>query len=169
MAKIYNSDCTNELARNAGIQQNVDKVPNELAEKIVPTFETNPEILRKTNWFAEIHRAVSTGASSTLKTCATGKRTFITNIYLYVLKDAACDKATGEIAITLTPKGKAAIIIAQVPLITLTAQESNVVLSIPPMELEPGSNIVLGAFSYAAGVAANGCNAFGYEIDNARI
>ena len=40
MAKIYNSDCTKGLAQNASIQQNVDKVPNELAEKIVPTFET---------------------------------------------------------------------------------------------------------------------------------
>ena len=41
MAKIYNSEIIKELVDGCKLQINTDKVPNELAEKVVPVFLAN--------------------------------------------------------------------------------------------------------------------------------
>lgn len=46
MAKITNSDLTHELVDGAKIQTAFDRVPNELAEKVVPVMEVNPKLLK---------------------------------------------------------------------------------------------------------------------------
>jgi len=46
MAKIYNSELTNEIVRAARIQQNVDEIPSELSNQVVPVMEVNPRLTR---------------------------------------------------------------------------------------------------------------------------
>lgn len=170
MAKIYNTDCTKGLAQNAAIQQNIDKVPNELAEKIVPTFETNPELLRKATLIGIGYNAES-GASTIMSTAANPitKRTFITAINMSYIKDAACDNATGHIGIIATLKGKKSQIIFGTSTLTLTAEQKDIgQVFNPPLELEPNTPVTFGPnVHYTVGNMAKLCTIYGYQIDNA--
>lgn len=167
-AKIYNSDCTKDLAQNAGIQQMTDKVPDELAEKIVPTFETNPLLLRRNNILGIVERQATAASASVIFASPAGKKTFITGIEIYMIKDAACDKASGHFSLNAAVKGSAAQNILKVPVLTLTAQSETAILSLAfPLEIEPLTSITLNSFSFAAGNCINGAVVYGYTINNA--
>lgn len=166
MSKIYNSDVTKGLAQNAGIQINVDKVPNELAEKIVPTFETNPLLLRRATILGSTTTSVS-GSATIFSNTNAAKRTFITGISAGIIKDAACDRPTGSISVYIQPKGKAAnTSILEFPIITLTAQQMNYSVTFSdPIELERNVGVTMnGAFE--AGVLVRSAVVYGYQLDN---
>lgn len=169
MAKIYNSDCTKGLAQNAAIQQNVDRVPNELAEKIVPTFETNPALLRR-DMILGFGSSTATGTITFLAPAdnPVTKRTFITGFSFGYCKDAACDAGTGLISINITPKGKAANTrLIAFPVITLTAQSDTVTQTLlNPLEIEPNTSIT-SLTTMTAGVLSRCGTIYGYQIDNA--
>lgn len=165
MAKIYNSDCTKGLAQNAGIQQSAEKVPNELAEKIVPTFETNPKLLRNSSGLYGGSSQAS-GTMNISNVAIAGKRTFLTYVQACYVKDAANDRATGIISVGCTPKGKGPTDMIIFPIITLTAQEGNQIAVLnPPLELEPNTNITFTG-TYAAGVMSRGLSVYGFQLDN---
>lgn len=97
MAKIYNSDCTKGLAKNAGIQQNVDKVPTELAEKIVPTFETNPVLLRFCKIVASSFAFNTT--SATIYTTPADRDFYIVAANLSALQDAGATSVASSLKV----------------------------------------------------------------------
>ncbi len=167
MAKIYNSDVTKGLATNAGIQQNVDKTPNELAEKIVPTFETNPILLKFTEFSDYRSYTATLGSSVTMKTTSSIKRTFLTAASIAIVKDAANDKSTGAFFITVTPKGGASTRILVVPVLVTTAQDvRDTIYFNPPLELEKNTTIEIPSFSYAAGTASFTAGFKGFELES---
>lgn len=47
MAEIHNSDLSKEIIDKAKLQLSFDKLPTQLAEKVVPTLEVNPDISRR--------------------------------------------------------------------------------------------------------------------------
>ncbi len=98
MAKIYNSDVTKGLADSAGIQINTDKIPNELAEKIVPTFETNPEQLRKTT--IVVHNTGTNATATTIYTTPANQDFYLTGYDLSLSKTAAAASARGYLMFT---------------------------------------------------------------------
>lgn len=163
MAKIYNTDCTRGLAQNARIEQSRDNVPNELAEKIVPTFESNPELLRRTNI---INRTGSTVTGNASYILPVNKDFYLTGIQAAYIKDAACDQATGTgLTISATPFGNTTQTILCFPTITTTAQSDNIFVSIvPPVRLERGSSITYNS-SYTAGVMSRSMSVYGYTTD----
>lgn len=169
MAKIYNTDCTKGLAQNAAIQQNVDRVPNELAEKIVPTFETNPALLRRSTVLGYNGSAV-TGSVTVVASGSTPptKKTFITGFVFSLSKNAACDIATGLVPITIQPKGLASSTrLASIPVITLTEERMTISHNLSmPIELEPNTGLGYTQ-TFAAGSMASSCAIYGYQIDNA--
>lgn len=167
MAKIYNSDLTKGIAKNAGIQQSAEKVPNELAEKVVPTMETNPALLRKDKVLGNVSGTAS-GAITVLQAADNprNKKTFVTGLYIALIKDAACDVATGTINLPFTLAETGALKNFYVPVITLTASHYVITYTFKhPMELQAGTAITFNA-TYTTGTMIRAATIYGYQIDN---
>jgi len=60
MARIYNNQTSKELIAAGAIQTGRDIIPNQIAEKFIPTLECNPKLLWETN-----HIINGSGTSST--------------------------------------------------------------------------------------------------------
>jgi len=160
MAQINNKEVMQKLAETANIQIAKESIPNQLAEKIVPTFECNPNLLRK-NIVLGAASSAATGSITALTTEPT-KKTFLTGIHFSFIKDATCDIATGAINILFWPKGKAAVNAIGLAVISLTAQNQEFDFSFKdPIELEAGKQVSC-AVSYAAGVMSRCLTAIGY-------
>jgi hypothetical protein len=157
MAKIYNSDCTKGLAKNAGIQQNIDKTPNELAEKIVPTFETNPELLRKTNVLA-----YSSSQNVTLYAIPAGKRFFLTGGSISMQKDANSDNTLLDIRTTAYEGASTSVL--TIKSITATANAQSLSRTFEP-PIECFNSVSFNATGTAA-VLTTGCCIQGYLVDS---
>lgn len=168
MAKIYNSDCTKGLAQSAGIQQSIEKVPNELAEKIVPIFETNPELLRYNKLLVSTSRTTTTPASpgTSTYTCPANKDVYITGAYISLMSDAACDNVLTRMQVTI---GGAAVYPIQISKLTTTAKSDNVYITFTrPIKIDRNS-IIYFLNSYAAGNSSMSYGVYGYEVDNANV
>jgi len=162
MAKIYNSDCTKGLAQNAGIQTSAEKVPNELAEKIVPTFETNPEQLRRTN-ILRSNSAIN-ATSGTIYTTPTDKDFYLCGVAVSVIKDVTSTSL--YTCITGTPEGQAVTDFLLIRGITLTPQENCCSLEItPPLKMKKGTTIVVTNSTNVANISSSG-TIYGYVVDN---
>jgi hypothetical protein len=139
MAKIYNSDLTKGIAKNAGIQQNVDKVPNELAEKVVPTLESNPKIV------GQIYssRGLATNATNGVILAAQSKRdVYIHGAFLTLNKTATATST--YTAIEYTDENGAAQRLLQFVGYTLTAQNESISVSFPrPIKIKRNTAIQL--------------------------
>lgn len=97
----------------------------------------------------------SATGTATIATCSTSKRTFLNSIQLSSSSSAAADNVLTTLSVT--PKGKAAVVIARIDKLTLTAQDRGLVIVFDsPIELEKGSNITylstftVGACTYSA-------------------
>lgn len=160
-ARIYNSDASRALIAGAGLT-GADVVPQELAEKALPTIDMTPDFHRVTTISAG-STATSTG-NGTVYTTSANKDTYITNITYNMIKDVACDVATGNIAVTANVDGISKNIIL-ISTITLTAQTYSI--SIPfknPLKLGRNTTILMtGAFT--AGVMVRSCTVQGFETN----
>jgi hypothetical protein len=166
MAKIYNSDVTKGLAQNAGIQQNVDKTPNELAEKIVPTIETNPKLLRDAIVLATFSSDVSTGSTSEVLAASPSKDVYITGLTLTFYKDVTCDVTTSARGVSAVFGGAPRTVLSYMP-ITLTAEKiEKTIMFDPPLKIDRNTAITTTAFNYAAGSSQRRIIVFGYYVDS---
>ena len=64
----------------------IDKVPNQLAEKVVPVMEVNPRFFRITDFFAD--GVLTNSTTGTITTVSAVKDTFITGADISFTKDA---------------------------------------------------------------------------------
>jgi hypothetical protein len=167
MAKIYNSDVTKGLAQNAGIQQNVDKTPNELAEKIVPTFETNPELLRRTN-IIKFGGTITAVTNVTLYTTPTNQDFYLTGFFISIMKDAVSDLPTGDAgSITAIVNGET-IRLVTLYSIALTAESKQQYIQLKhPLKIDRNTNIVLsrGTTGGTVGVYIKTGTIYGYIVE----
>ena len=164
-AKIYNSNLTKEIIDGAKLQVQDGNIPSEIGNTVVPVMEVNPRALAK----VKIGKGVLSGATgattSTIYTVPTGKKLYITNASLGVIKDAACDVASGTYGIVCNIDGQS-IGILRIPLLTLTAQNSLQEASFPfPIEVDEGTMIVASAFAFTAGNSYRYASFLGYLID----
>lgn len=149
MATIYNSQLTRELTDAAKIQVSRDKIPNQLAEKVVPVMEVNPKLLRRAN-IVRSGTATGTGAS-TIYTTPSNQDFFLTHAELSIIKDAASDYATGGYPLNVTIDGVTRSILI-ISILTLTAQNQTVGIAFnTPVKLDRGSTIALNSASSTAG------------------
>lgn len=153
MAKIYNSDCITGLQKNAGIQQNVDKTPNELAEKIVPTFETNPKMLRVCE--IVLGSLAQNATSATIYTTPTDRDFYLTAANISNIQDATATSTASSLKVY--PKGQT----SQQVLMTigsLGGVNSGTIANqfVPPILLERGKTIDLTNTTANANVKVNG-------------
>ena len=166
MAKIYNSDVTKGLAKNAGIQQNTDKTPNELAEKIVPVIETNPQLVKAVDVIKSSDKTTTDAVGAAIMTTSTGMDFYLTGLGFHLIKNAACDVASGMKAIYATINGEFVNLI-RYAVLTLTAQEINIQVDFSkPIKIDRGTGIGYSSFAYAAGDALRTYTLRGYYIES---
>jgi hypothetical protein len=163
MVRINNQDVMNKLAKNANIQIAQERAPNELAEKIVPTFETNPQLLKENIILGSTNKT-STGAGTIFTTDAQ-RETYITSIKYSYVKSATCDVATGAVAtLTCVIDGVSKSLLSLVGL-TLTAEKDTVVLNFTyPLKIDKNSIVAFGSESFTAGTLMRYCSILGYVI-----
>lgn len=164
MAQIHNSDLIKGISKNAGIQISRENVPNQLAEKVVPTMETNPELLRK---ISIVRSTTGTNATSTtIYTTPTDQDFYLCAMAITMIKDVtATSNAT---AIVATING-AVISILKIPGITLTVQESNVQVSLPfPLKIDRGTAINITHSTNVANVVGTG-HIYGFINETSNI
>jgi hypothetical protein len=164
MTTIHNSDLSKELREGAKIQISIDKIPTELAEKVVPVMEVNPKMLRYiTHSYGDVK--TTTGSLSPL-TFSSTKDTYLTNVNASFVKDATCDIASGSIAINAQPDGSGVVPLAQFSVLTTTAQSGvmNITLN-PPMKMKRSSVLTITG-TFTAGALARSIAAQYFEVDN---
>jgi len=159
MATIYNSDLSKELIQGGRLQVNTDRVPSELADKVVPVMEVNPKLLRRADLFLTTSSVIS-GSLNVSSGSSTNRRAFITSGVLSIVKDAACDIATGVVnLVAVSALTGATIYLTRVCVLTLTAERIDIVFEFPvPVEIA-GAISLSGTFtlgSCARTFAVNG-------------
>lgn len=154
-----NSDTVREVRESLHIQTSTDNVPVP-----IPVVETNPKLLRKTNFLLRASRAAS--GDSTITTTDTKKETYITSIIFSVAKDATCDMANGSIYIAATIDGGTKTLVS-VANLTLTAQNPFIVVQFKdPVLIDKGTNILFTGVTYAVGTMVRDCVLHGYTVEN---
>jgi len=162
MATIYNSELTKQLLDGAKIQVNRDKFPNELAEKVIPTMEVNPKLLRYVNIAGLFSRTTSANAVA-FYTVPAGKKLILTHLHFQNMSNVTADNT--DMYITATIDGVAKVLIEKVK-ITLTATDFIVSTPISPaIELNPGSELKISNI-FTAGASVSSYGFLGYLVDN---
>jgi hypothetical protein len=156
MATIYNSDLSKEL-REGGKLQVTDRMPSELAEKVVPVMEVNPKLLRRVN----LLKNANSGGAFTLYAAPSNKDTFITGLSL-AFHQIVTDTLT-QVSISVTIDG-AAIRLFLMPSTTLTINDQYAYLPFPtPIKVDRGTNISITVTGTVTQVWAS---LIGYQVDN---
>ena len=149
MARINRSDVIQKAVNDLGLSGN-DKIPTEILDKVQLTYDLN----RRFSSFIVNAASTATGSATlTLPTPSLGGEIYITAIHASLIKDSACDQATGSLSIGATTdlQGVAKTIL-QIPVIALTAQDEHVFISLPyPLKIKSGTTMSFTA-SYTLGV-----------------
>lgn len=164
MATIYNSDLTNQLRDGAKISLR-DAIPNQIADKVVPTMEVNPKLFRRINVVEAAGR--SAASSVAVYTTPVGKDFFLVSYQVAFIKDVTNDHATGGVNLMTAVINGRTINLASAAIITLTAQ--NGIITVQPnipIKIDQNTAITLGAVTIGAGVFVRQCNIQGYLVDN---
>lgn len=157
MAQIYNSQLTKELIEAVKIQTSHDKVPNEIADKVIPTVETNPRLLHNSE---QIY--FSTSDSQNLLIVPTGKKFYIT---FAQITGATITAGTATIDIT-TPAATTSFIALVMPAATVAidALHGNTTQSFNfPIKLNAGDSLDTGA---GGGFASTAYVVGGYFVED---
>jgi len=160
MATIYNSDLLKGMQEDASLQVS-QGIPTQLAEKIVPVMETNPNLLRKTNFFSDFSRT-TTGTSIVAATFSSTVDTYVTGVHVQNQTDSAADNTTILLYVS-TEKGNSYLYRANK--ISLTAFNVDTYIQFrDPIKVTRGST---AAFSngFSVGVSTSSVQIFGYTVE----
>lgn len=160
-ATIHNSDLKKSIIDNAKIQLAIDKVPSELAEKVVPTLETNPNLLKTCEIIRHATKTIT--GSQIIYTCDTSRQFYLTGIHLAMTTDAAND-GTG-VQITFNTEGGGARYFHLLKT-TLVASTQAVSMNFSrPIKIDKGTNLILNtAFTVGTGTMAG--TILGYYLED---
>ncbi len=109
-------------------------------------------------------RNVNQPASGALTVFTTDsfRDTYVTDIFVGLIKDAACDTADGQFVITAVIDGNT-VSLVQLPLLTLTAQNQNVHISLKyPIKLDRNTSVFIANSAFAAGKMRRTATVYGY-------
>ncbi len=160
MATINNSEIMKRIAEDAKIEQAYDKLPTQLAEKVVPVLISNPKYNLKV-----ASGTVSDSTDGTILTCSSSKKTYFVAGYVNISKDVANDAIYTWLR--CTPKGQAAnqvcLNIRYEPTVA-TSNISGAFVPPIPILLEKGTTINLSNSSATASIDA-GCSVVYFEVE----
>lgn len=159
-AIIHNSNIIKRLIDEAKIQVSVDKVPDQLAEKILAVLNVNPPKNIKLS-----QATASDTTSTTLLTCSSTKKTFMTNLNLSLAKDDISDATYVRITLQAENQaGRSAFYLRFEPLTAASNLTQN--LNFPfPIELKKGSEVLITIDSATASIDASGLIYY-YEVED---
>jgi len=161
MAKIFNSELTKELTEGAKIQTSFDKVPNEIAEKVVPVMEVNPKLLKTIDYVKSASLTNST--STNIYTTPTNRDFYIVSAEISMIKDVTA--TTDGLFMNTTINGVAVNLLG-FPGITLTPAEGTATLNpCRPIKIDRGVNIALSSNTNVGNFKMFG-TILGFHVDN---
>lgn len=166
-ATIYNSELTKGIVEDAHIQINRDKVPIELAEKVVPVLEVNPKLTKRCDVVKSIIYTATAGATTMLSaTERTGHQFYLCGCAASIQATATCDAATANYGISVIMGGLSRNLLT-IPFITLTACNVNREICFAnPIKIDMDTAISNGSFTYTAGTAVRSVVIWGYYDDS---
>lgn len=156
MPKINNREVLKRIEREGFIQAGIDKVPDQLGATIAPVLVCNPKPI------AVIKGGTCTNATTTtVHTCNSNRKTFITAASLTLIKDATATSTRSRIMVVIDG---VSVPLLQIPGITLTAQTEALSITFPtPIEVDKGSVITIVNSANTANVLADGTISY-YEV-----
>lgn len=136
-------------------------VPRTIGNTIIPVIEVNPKVV-KTGAVKTGYRTTSGGV--TMLTTPAAQDLYVTDVSFSIIKDAACDLATGPIQITGTINaGQVSLI--EIAGITLTAQSNTQQVHFShPIKMDRNTSISITNQTYTAGVMIRTCT-LSYFVD----
>lgn len=137
-------------------------VPKEVNKGIQLVYEVNPQ-----NRVQRVVPGFTTGSGgATIMTTSATKDTFLTSLTFGMIKDVVNSVATGRLGLTIIIGGET-IRIMQIPVITLTAQATQVIIKQfnPAIKLDRGSAISFSVDSFGAGVMMRTAEVVIFETD----
>jgi len=162
MAYIDNSETKRELDEAIRGNANTNLSPTSLANQVVPVININPKANRRANIVRNINLTAS--GAGTIYTIPSDKDFFLCSIGVGLVKDVACDVATGRVVVVAVIDG-ATVQILGIPTITLTAQQSDVAINFStPIKLDRGTQISITG-TYAAGVMSRNAYVSGFTVE----
>jgi hypothetical protein len=159
MATIYNSDLTKELIEAGKLQVSRDKIPSEIAEKVVPVIDVNP----KHNRIINVGRMNNGTGTITVYTTPTDQDFYICSCSLSCIK-AAADTGTYQFLSTTEPGGQT-VYLCSLSGVTLTAEQKHITVSFPfPIKVKRGETIL--AQNAAGTIAHISATVQGFLVEN---
>jgi len=121
---------------------------NERLPNPIPVIEVNPKLVKTDNY---IYKVYTSSGSTTIYTCPTNQDTYLKEVVFSLIKNAACDGATGSVSFLVVVNG--ATLPFYIPTITLTAQETSIKYRFPNgLKLDRGSIMSLSNNTFTAGI-----------------
>lgn len=162
-ATIYNSDLTKELVDAARIQSSRDKVPNQIAEKVVPVMEVNPKLMRRTNYLR--NGVLNNATSATIATTPTDRELFITNAMLGYIKDGTSTATLITLDLMLDG-GTSNTAVISIPSLSTTAGSDSISVQFAnPIKVAKGTLIRIQSDTNIANIRVTG-TVQGYTVEN---
>lgn len=159
--KHYNTSLSQDAVRIFNTK-GTDSLPPEVANVIQPVVN----LQRVTHIMDATSKSTSGGTD--YFTAPTDKDFYVTELSLGMIKDATCDASNGSATIKLTVDGNAETIIA-LPILTLTAQEQHVHVSLcTPIKIDRGSDVRMETVTYSAGSMTRTASVAGYTVETTR-
>ena len=167
MATIYNSNLSKEIQEGAKLQVR-DRMPNELADKVIPTMEVNPKAFRAITWSKDFTRATS-AAGVTVASTEAEKRTFLKGVSIQVQSGVTADNTTITFSGKVVGQSSGGTVLIRLDKLTTTActLSKEVFYDCQGLELQPGTTMTLSN-TFTAGNSITSITLWGYTIDNPR-
>jgi len=157
--KVENSRPNLELNDVAGLQT---PLPLEVGPNCIATFEVNERLTRRIDFFQEV-TAQSSAATTNILVSPTGKSFVLCGFCLSYIKTADCDNASGSVDIRIPFAGITTKVFIGLPLLTLTAQNDTVVVSLNrPIKCDVSGTLLLQTPTYTAGSFIRNVSVWGY-------
>jgi len=154
---MVNSQVMREISDELKIDERIEKIPNP-----IPVVEVGLKLSKTAKVASGVMSATGTLAIIPSSGGLTSRGdVYLTGLSCSLIKDAACDAATGTIFVSCTIDG-ASYYITAIPIIALTAQSENRNISFShPIKLDKNTAVAFTS-TYAAGVMVRACSIYYY-------
>lgn len=151
--EIQSTEIKQGIINATKINPSVNKIPSTLGNQIIPTLEVNPLINAICDVVAQTTASNTTAA--TIYTTPTDKDFYLTSLTLSIIKDATSTSTFSDVRTTING---ASVILTRIAGFTLTAQNSNMSLTLPiPVKLDRGVAITVNNGTNVANITSIGC------------
>ncbi len=159
--QIQNPRATEVIREEAGLTLS-EGFPQTLSSNIIPIIDMTPSFHAVVN-IANTASSTTTGAITILNPVNEGDL-YITGAHIALVKDAACDMASGRVTLAATINGVVRSILS-IPVLTLTAQQQSLSISfVRPIKVDKGTSVTLLTNSFAAGNLIRSGGIVGYTV-----